>query len=83
METALEQAGQTKRQISALLRRPRTALGGRSAQQLFDQVSMTADEAGQVVDLVVGRVRSLTGPAGVTTFLEAMSSDPAMSRRAK
>ena len=83
METALEQAGLTKRQISALLRRPRTALGGRSAQQLFDQVSMPADEAGQVVDLVVGRVRSLTGPAGVTTFLEAMSSDPAVSRRAK
>jgi hypothetical protein len=83
METALEQAGLTKRQISALLRRPRTVLGGRSAQQLFDQVSMPADEAGQVVDLVVERVRSLTGPAGVTAFLEAVSSDPAVSRRAK
>lgn len=83
METALEQAGLTKRQISALLRRPRTVLGGRSAQQLFEQVSMPADEAGQVVDLVVGRVRSLFGLAGVTTFLEAMSSDPAVSRRAK
>ncbi len=83
METALEQVGLTKRQISALLRRPRTVLGGRSAQQLVDQVSMPADEAGQVVDLVVGRVRSLFGPAGVTTFLEAMSSDPAVSRRAK
>jgi hypothetical protein len=32
---------------------------------------MTADEAGQVVDLTVGRVRSLAGSAGVTTFLEA------------
>ena len=83
IEGALEQAGLTKRQISALLRRPRVVLGGRSAQQLFDQVSMTADEASQVVNLTVGRVRSLFGLAGATTFLEAMSTDPAMSRRAK
>jgi hypothetical protein len=83
LETALEQAGLTKRQIGALLRRPRTVLGGRSAQQLFDQVSMTADEASQVVNLTVGRVRSLFGLAGVTTFLEAMSTDPDVSRRAK
>ena len=83
IEAALEQAGLTKRQISALLRRPRVVLGGRSAQQLFDQVSMTADEASQVVNLTVGRVRSLFGPAGATTFLEAMSTDPAVSRRAK
>jgi hypothetical protein len=83
IEAALEQVGLTKRQISALLRRPRTVLGGRSAEQLFDQVSMTADEAGQVVNLTVGRVRSLAGSAGVTTFLEAMSADPAVSRRAR
>jgi hypothetical protein len=83
IEGALEQAGLTKRQISMLLRRPRTVLGGRSAEQLFDQVSMTADEARQVVNLAVGRVRSLAGSAGVTTFLEAMSADPAVSRRAK
>ena len=83
MQAALEQTGLTKRQISALLRRPRVVLGGRSAEQLFEQVSLTADEASQVVDLTVGRVQSLFGPAGVTTFLEAMSSDPAVSRRAK
>lgn len=83
IEAALEQAGLTKRQISMLLRRPRTVLGGRSAEQLFDQVAMTADEASQVVNLVVGRVQSLFGQAGATTFLEAMSRDPAVSRRAK
>ncbi len=83
IEAALEQTGLTRRQISMLLRRPRTVLGGRSAEQLFDQVAMTADEARQVVDLTVGRVRSLFGPAGVTTYLEAMSMDPDVSRRAK
>ena len=83
IEAALEQTGLTRRQISMLLRRPRAVLGGRSAEQLFDQVSMTADEARQVVNLAVGRVRSLAGSAGVTTFLETISGDPAVSRRAK
>lgn len=83
LEAALEQVGLTNRQTRALLRRLRTVLDGRSAQQFFDQVSMTADEAGQVVDLAVGRVRSLFDSAGVTTFLQTMSTGPAVSRRAK
>ena len=80
IEAALEQVGLTTRQTSALLRRPRTALGGRSAQQLFDKLSMTADEAGQVVDLAVRQVRSLAGSAGVTSFMQMLSGDLAVSR---
>jgi hypothetical protein len=81
VEAALERAGLTRRQISALLRRPRSALGGRSAVEVFDDVGGTDSKIIEVVHLAVDRLRELVGSAGVTRFLETLADDPAVTGR--
>ncbi len=79
VEAALQQAGLSRRQVNALLRQPRRALGGRAAVEVFDDVPARPGEIGRVIDLVVGRVRDAAGTGAVVAFLETLADDPAMS----